>query len=73
MQRYFLKLSYKGTAYRGWQIQPNDITVQGEINDTLTKLNGNILVPTMGCGRTDTGVHSTKFYAHFDFKLIWGI
>lgn len=70
MQRYFLKLSYKGTAYKGWQIQPNDITVQGEVNEVLTKLNGNVPVSTMGCGRTDTGVHASKFYAHFDFEPI---
>lgn len=73
MQRYFLHLSYKGTAYKGWQIQPNDITVQGEINSTLKKLNGNIPVLTMGCGRTDTGVHASKFYAHFDFEVITDI
>ena len=68
--RYFLKLSNKGTNYCGWQIQPNDRTVQGEINDTLKKLNSNSPVLTMGCGRTDTGVHATNFYAHFDFKNI---
>jgi tRNA pseudouridine38-40 synthase len=70
MQRYFLQLSYKGTAYKGWQIQPKDNTVQGEINKVLTKLNRNIPVFSMGCGRTDTGVHASKFYAHFDFVLI---
>ena len=69
-QRYFLKLSYKGTNYCGWQIQPNDKTVQGEINDTLKKLNHNIDVLSMGCGRTDTGVHALNFYAHFDFPNI---
>jgi tRNA pseudouridine38-40 synthase len=70
MERYFLKLSYKGTAYKGWQIQPNDTTVQGEINSALTKLNSMRPVNSMGCGRTDTGVHSSKFYAHFDFNKI---
>jgi len=69
-QRYFLKLSYKGTNYCGWQIQPNDRTVQGEINNTLLKLNSNKPVLSMGCGRTDTGVHATNFYAHFDFFKI---
>ncbi len=73
MQRYFLKLSYNGTEFNGWQIQPNGRTVQGEINDTLTKLNRNVVVGCMGCGRTDTGVHATKFYAHFDFPLIKNI
>lgn len=69
-KRYFLKLSYKGTNYCGWQIQPKDKTVQGEINTTLKKLNSNVAVHSMGCGRTDTGVHATQFYAHFDFKVI---
>ena len=69
-QRYFLKLSYKGTNYCGWQIQPKDKTVQGEINNTLKKLNSNVTVHSMGCGRTDTGVHATNFYAHFDFPTI---
>jgi len=68
--RYFLKLSYKGTNYCGWQIQPNDKTVQGELNDTLKKLNHNVSVLSMGCGRTDTGVHASDFYAHFDFPEI---
>ena len=70
LQRYFLKLSYKGTNYCGWQIQPNDKTVQGEINNVLTKLNALNTVSSMGCGRTDTGVHASLFYAHFDFKEI---
>jgi tRNA pseudouridine38-40 synthase len=69
-QRYFLMLSYKGSDYCGWQIQPNDKTVQGEINAVLTKLNRLNPVSCMGCGRTDTGVHATKFYAHFDFMHI---
>lgn len=69
-QRYFIKLSYKGTNYCGWQIQPKDKTVQGEINNTLKKLNSNVAVHSMGCGRTDTGVHATNFYAHFDFSKI---
>jgi len=69
-QRHFLKLSYKGNNYCGWQIQPKDKTVQGEINATLKKLNSNHTVLSMGCGRTDTGVHATEFYAHFDFDKI---
>jgi len=68
--RYFLKLSYNGTNYCGWQIQPNQKTVQGEINLVLTRLNKNKQILTMGCGRTDSGVHATQFYAHFDFLKI---
>jgi tRNA pseudouridine38-40 synthase len=65
MPRYFVRLSYKGTAYSGWQIQDNAVTVQGKVNETLSVLAGTE-VSTTGCGRTDTGVHATRFYAHFD-------
>jgi len=67
IQRYFLKLSYKGTHFFGWQIQPNAITVQETINSALQKLNRGTGIKTTGCGRTDTGVHATEFYAHFDW------
>ena len=73
MQRYFLVLSYKGTNYNGWQIQPNGNTIQGEINNTLTKLNSGAEINCMGCGRTDTGVHASKFFAHFDFDPIFDL
>ncbi len=63
--RYLLHLSYDGTAYHGWQIQPNANTVQGAIQDALFEI-FNIRVDTMGCGRTDTGVHASSYYAHFD-------
>lgn len=64
-KRYFIRLSYKGTNYHGWQIQPNAITVQEELNKALsTVLNQEINV--VGCGRTDTGVHASDFIAHFN-------
>jgi tRNA pseudouridine38-40 synthase len=65
MQRYFLKLSYDGTNYSGWQRQENAVSVQ----QTLEKCISVILreeIKMMGCGRTDTGVHASKFYAHFE-------
>jgi tRNA pseudouridine38-40 synthase len=66
-KRYFIRLSYKGTNYHGWQIQPNAITVQEVLNKALsTILNADINV--VGCGRTDTGVHASDFYAHFDVE-----
>ncbi len=68
-QRYFLKLSYKGTHFFGWQIQPNAITVQEMLNIALQKLNRGEPVKTTGCGRTDTGVHASDFYAHFDVAI----
>ena len=63
--RYFLDISYKGTAYHGWQIQPNGNTVQAEIENALsTILNQKISI--VGSGRTDTGVHASQQIAHFD-------
>jgi tRNA pseudouridine38-40 synthase len=65
MQRYFIELAYKGTNYHGWQIQPNSITVQGILNNTITKKINETIV-TIGAGRTDSGVHAMQFFAHFD-------
>lgn len=63
--RYFIRLSFNGSDYHGWQIQDNARSVQEEINKALSLLlKENVL--TTGCGRTDTGVHARKFYAHFD-------
>lgn len=61
----FMELAFDGTSYHGWQIQPNSNSVQGTIEDALTKLNGNIPVPIVGCGRTDTGVHAKQYFIHF--------
>jgi tRNA pseudouridine38-40 synthase len=65
--RYFIKLAYNGTAYGGWQVQPNAITVQQLINDGLSAVTGSKAGVT-GCGRTDAGVHAATFYAHFDHE-----
>ena len=63
--RYFIQLSYNGSSYHGWQIQPNAVTVQETIQDALSKLlNTNISIT--GAGRTDTGVHAFQMFAHFD-------
>lgn len=65
MKRFALKLSYKGTKFHGWQVQKGSITVQENINNALkTLLDEDI--ETIGCGRTDTGVHAKNFVAHFD-------
>lgn len=63
--RYFIFLSYKGTAYFGWQTQPDKITVQGEIQKALSVILQEEISVT-GAGRTDTGVHARLFVAHFD-------
>ncbi len=67
MPRYFLKLTYKGTAYHGWQIQENAHTVQAEMNEKISVLCGEPVNVT-GCGRTDTGVHARNFCLHFDLQ-----
>jgi tRNA pseudouridine38-40 synthase len=66
--RYFIQLAYNGSAYGGWQIQHNAVTVQQLILDGLfaiTGLKGDIT----GCGRTDAGVSASIFYAHFDSEI----
>lgn len=63
--RYFLDISYLGTAFHGWQIQPNAHTVQAEINHALNTLLQADL-SCVGSGRTDTGVHASQQIAHFD-------
>lgn len=63
--RYFLSLSYKGTAYHGWQTQPNAEAVQ-EVLQKALKVFFRFDVETLGCGRTDSGVHATQFFAHLD-------
>ena len=64
--RYKIRLSYDGSAFCGWQIQNNAVTVQGELQDALAKLAGEP-VPVTGAGRTDTDVNSINYIAHFDF------
>ena len=65
MSRFFIQLTYNGTNYHGWQVQPNANSVQAEINKALgTLLQEDIMVT--GAGRTDTGVHASQFFAHFD-------
>src|SRR5690348_16696046 len=67
MHRFFLRLSFKGTAYSGWQIQENAISVQELLNKALSVLL-RTSIQSVGCGRTDTGVHARQFYAHFDHE-----
>ena len=63
--RVFIKIEYDGTDYCGWQIQPNQITVQEEIDKAIEKLTGEKCSVT-GSGRTDSGVHALGQIAHFD-------
>lgn len=64
-QRYFILISYKGTAYHGWQVQPNAVTVQSITDKALSTVIRE-KIETTGAGRTDTGVHAKFFIAHFD-------
>lgn len=66
-QRFFIQLSYDGTAYHGWQIQPNAVTVQEHTDKALSTIFRQP-VETVGCGRTDTGVHAREFFAHFTLE-----
>jgi len=65
--RYFIKLAYNGLAYGGWQIQPNAPTVQQLIENGLSAISG-LKSGLTGCGRTDSGVHASTFFAHFDHE-----
>ena len=64
--RYFARIKYNGTHFHGWQSQKNTPnTIQGKIEDALA-----IFIPErteiVGCGRTDTGVHASDYFFHFD-------
>ncbi len=65
MMRYFIYLSYDGTRYHGWQIQPNGISVQEVLNKALSTLLREPIEVT-GAGRTDAGVNAGLMVAHFD-------
>lgn len=65
MGRYFIHLAYNGASYFGWQTQPGLPTVQQTLEEALTTLLRQTTA-VVGCGRTDTGVHASDFYAHFD-------
>ena len=63
--RYFIELAYHGSNYHGWQVQPDALSVQEVLEDRLgTLLRSAIKI--VGAGRTDTGVHATQMFAHFD-------
>ena len=64
--RFFIELSYEGTNYHGWQVQPNANTVQAEINKALSLIL-NSKIEVTGAGRTDAGVHARQMFAHFDY------
>jgi tRNA pseudouridine38-40 synthase len=66
VSRYFLEIAYDGTDFHGWQVQLNAHAVQAEIHKALFPLLPGNKIDTIGCGRTDTGVHAKQFYLHLD-------
>lgn len=63
--RYFLELAYDGKPYHGWQMQQNAVSVQELLHQALETI-CRFPVETVGCGRTDTGVHARQLFAHLD-------
>lgn len=63
--RFFVYLSYDGTQYHGWQVQPNAVSVQQRLNESLSLLLREP-IQCVGAGRTDAGVHAHVMVAHFD-------
>lgn len=67
--RYCIVFSYNGSNYFGYQIQPNQITIQEKLETALSTLLRE-KIKTTGAGRTDSGVHAKKMYAHFDSNQV---
>jgi tRNA pseudouridine38-40 synthase len=63
--RYFIEFAYDGSSFFGYQIQPNEISVQEELEKALSTILREP-IKTTGAGRTDTGVHAKKMFAHFE-------
>lgn len=69
MPRLKAVLAYDGTAFAGYQIQPNARTVQGELEKALTKMHKGMHVRVVASGRTDARVHAKGQVIHFDTNL----
>lgn len=69
MQRYKCTISYDGTLFSGYQVQPNKRTVQSEMESALKKLHKGLEVKITASGRTDAGVHAKGQVFHFDTPL----
>lgn len=66
MSRYLLKIAYEGTAYHGWQVQSNAVSVQSVLQDSMQTILGE-RPNVSGCSRTDSGVHAAEYCLHFDY------
>mgnify|MGYP002526211432 FL=1 len=67
--RFFITLSYDGTRYHGWQVQPNGPSVQEKLQWSLSTILRQDIQVT-GAGRTDAGVHARMMVAHFDVETM---
>ena len=67
--RYFIELSYDGSEFCGWQLQPNALTVQECLEETLSTLLKE-RVQVVGAGRTDSKVNAIGYVAHFDYDKV---
>ena len=65
MQKYRLLISYDGTPFGGWQVQPNSSSIQGLIEKALQTILREDRLSVVGAGRTDAGVHAKEQVAHF--------
>ena len=68
--RYFITLSYDGTRYHGWQVQPNGTSVQEKLQWALSTILRQQDIQVTGAGRTDAGVHARMMVAHFDVETM---
>ncbi len=71
--RYLMTIAYDGSHYSGYQKQPRMVTIQGELEKVLTKINSEKKVTVSASGRTDAGVHAYGQRAHFDLKKDWDL
>jgi tRNA pseudouridine38-40 synthase len=68
--RIALGIEYDGTNYKGWQIQPNQRTVQGELEKALSQVADKTITSMQVAGRTDAGVHAIEQIVHFDTDIV---
>ncbi len=67
MRNLKLTIAYDGSAYHGWQIQPNGVTIQAKLEAVAARLAGDELAAIVGSGRTDAGVHAWGQVAHWHY------